>query len=121
MSLEQIKTIAAAAAVAANAVAVVTKEVAVRLLNCSSSGCLVETNARVDVGTVGVLRVSLDGIDVAENVRIVRCQLIEGAGSRYHVGAEFLWTATPRGPSLRLATRERPMSFLTPHFEGEPI
>jgi hypothetical protein len=36
-----------------------------------------------------------------EHVRVVRCQQIEGAGSVYHVGAEFLWIDMPGSRSLR--------------------
>jgi len=77
------------------------KEVAVRLVNGSPSGCLVETNARLEVGTIASLRVTLNGNEFVDDVRVVRCQQIEGAGSVFHVGAQFLWTATPNGNSLR--------------------
>ena len=77
------------------------KEVAIRLLNGSPSGCLVESNCRLEVGTIASLRVTLNGVELVDDVRVVRCQQIEGAGSIFHVGAQFLWTATPSGRSLR--------------------
>ena len=87
--------------IADHALGVLGKEVTVRLLNGSPSGCLVETNARLEVGTIASLRVTLNGSEFVDDVRVVRCQQIEGAGSVFHVGAQFLWTATPSGRSLR--------------------
>jgi hypothetical protein len=86
---------------------VLSRDFRIRLLNCSSSGCLVETASPIEVGTVGTLRLSVDGGKLTELVQIVRCQRIEGAGSLYHVGAEFLWTALPDTGSLRRAMRRR--------------
>ena len=77
------------------------KEVGIRLLNGSPSGCLVESSSRLEIGTIASLRVTLNGEEFVDDVRVVRCQQIEGAGSIYHVGAQFLWTATPGGRSLR--------------------
>ena len=42
---------------------VLTRDVRVRLVNISGSGCLVETSAQVEPGTIGVLRVHVDGED----------------------------------------------------------
>jgi len=88
-------------------VGVLTREFHVRILNYSPSGCLVETNARVDVGTIGSLRFVIDGSEFADDVQVVRCQPIEGAGALYHVGARFLWTVAPGKGTLRRAL-ERP-------------
>jgi hypothetical protein len=87
--------------VADQALGVLSKELTIRLLNGSPSGCLVETNTRLEVGTIASLRVTLNGNEFIDDVRVVRCQQIEGAGSVFHVGAQFLWTATPSGRSLR--------------------
>ena len=80
-----------------------TRDFQARMLNCSTSGCLLETNMRLEVGTVGTLRFMIDGREVADDVQIVRCQPIEGAGSLYQVGARFLWTMVPGKDTLRLA------------------
>jgi len=85
---------------------VLTREFRVRILNCSSSGCLVETNARLDVGTIGSLRLDIAGAEFVGEVLVVRCQNIEGAGSVYHVGAKFLWIGPPGHRTLRGAMRE---------------
>jgi hypothetical protein len=86
---------------------VLSKEFHFQLLNCSSSGCLVETRSPIEVGTIGTLRLTVEGSAFTEDVQIVRCQQIEGAGSVYHVGAKFLWTASPHSGSLRRAMGNR--------------
>ena len=86
---------------------VISKEFQLHLLNCSSSGCLLETTSRIEVGTIGILRLNLAGDDFSEEVQVVRCQQIAGAGSVYHVGATFLWTASPATGSLRRAMRRK--------------
>jgi hypothetical protein len=83
--------------------AVLTKQLRVHVLNCSSSGCLIETRSRLDVGTIASLRISWEGEEFVEELRVVRCRQIEGAGSVYHVAVEFLWTAPPGSRSLRRA------------------
>jgi len=84
-------------------VGILTREFHVRIVNYSPSGCLVETNARVDVGTIGSLRFVIDGSEFVDDVQVVRCQPIEGAGSLYQVGARFLWTVSPGKGTLRRA------------------
>lgn len=82
---------------------VLTHDRYVRLLNCSVSGCLLETNCRLQVGTIATIRVTIDGRDLSDDVQIVRCQPIAGAGDTYHVGAQFLWTQPLEAQSLRAA------------------
>ena len=84
---------------------VLTRERHVRLLNCSVSGCLLETNSRVPVGTIASIRVTIEGRELTDEVQIVRCQPIAGAGDTYHVGAQFLWTQPLVRQSLRSALR----------------
>jgi hypothetical protein len=84
---------------------VLTREREVRLLNCSISGCLLETASRIDVGAIASIRVTLDGRELVDDVQIVRCQPIAGAGDRYHVGAQFLWTQPLHERCLRGALR----------------
>jgi PilZ domain-containing protein len=85
---------------------VLTRELRVRILNCSASGCLLETNARLPVGTIGSLSLRIGAHELADDIRVVRCQPIAGAGDVFHVGAQFLWTALPGPDSLRLAVQE---------------
>jgi hypothetical protein len=75
-----------------------------RVLNCSASGCLIETDRRFDVGAVASIRVVIDGRELVDDVQIVRCQPIAGAGSVYHLGAQFLWTNPPGTHTLRTAS-----------------
>ena len=80
---------------------VLTREVRVRLVNISGSGCLVEMNARVEPGTTGVLKVEVDGEQYADDIRVARLQRVHGSSATWHVGAEFLWTTYPGSRSLR--------------------
>jgi hypothetical protein len=96
------------------------KELGVRLLNGSPSGCLVETNAKLEVGTIASLCISFNGNEFVDDVRVVRCQQIEGAGSVFHVGAEFLWTATPSVRSLRQIMSRALASSVSAHNSPRP-
>ena len=86
---------------AADLVGVLTREVRVRLVNISGSGCLVESTHRLEPGTSGVLRVRVGGDTFTDDVRINRVQAVHGAGAVWHIGAEFLWTTQPGIRSMR--------------------
>ena len=86
--------------------AVLARDFQARIVNCSSSGCMFETNARLEVGTIGTLCFTVDGRELADDVQIVRCQPIEGAGSLYQVGARFVLTASSEKGLLRRAFAE---------------
>ena len=88
---------------AADRIGVLARDFQARIVNYSPTGCLLETNCRLDVGTVGTLRVVINGTELVDDVQIVRCQPIEGAGSLFQIGARFLWTSTPKRQSIRLA------------------
>jgi PilZ domain len=88
------------------AVGVLTREIGVRVLNLSASGCLIETTRRVDVGTIATLRIALDTDEYHDDVQVVRCHEIEGAGPVFHVGVQYIWTAVPHARSLRTAVRD---------------
>ena len=77
-----------------------------RILNCSPTGCLLETSSPIEVGTVGHLRFFVDGREFGDDVEVVRCQGIEGAGPLFQIGVRFLWTIVPGKDSLRYALRE---------------
>ena len=85
-----------------------------RILNYSPSGCLLETTARLEIGTVGTIHFVIDGRELADEIQVVRCQAIEGAGSLYQVGARFLWTVAPGEGTLRQALGEPPAELLRP-------
>jgi hypothetical protein len=85
---------------------VITRSVSVRVPNCSASGCLLETHSSLEVGTIGTIELWMGEENLCDQVRIVRCQSIQGAGALFHLGAEFLWTSAPTRSSLRRAMDE---------------
>jgi hypothetical protein len=86
--------------------AALTKEVRVRVLNCSGSGCLLESNGSIAIGTVAVLRVGFGGNEFEDMVQVVRCQPLVGAGDICHVGTKFLSTTPPYAGTLRHMFRQ---------------
>jgi len=84
---------------------VLTRECHVRVLNCSVSGCLIETNSRLEVGAIASVRVVINGRELVDDVQIVRCQSIAGAGALYQAGLKFLWTHPLDSRALRGALR----------------
>ena len=86
---------------AEDVIGVLTRETRVRLVNISASGCLLETTLRLEPGTVGQLKVVIDGDTFGDAVRVARVQQVHGAGAEWHLGAEFLWTTHPGSRSLR--------------------
>lgn len=103
-----------------NALAVLGKELSVRVLNCSPSGCLIETRVRLEVGTVATLRMRLLGDEFVDDIQVVRCQPIEGAGSLFHIGGQFLWSGTPNPRSLRHVVR-RAIARVTGPVTARPL
>jgi hypothetical protein len=84
---------------------VLVREIGVRIINVSGTGCLIESQRRMEVGTVGTLRLQFGNGEFVDDIQVGRCQAIAGAGSVYHIGIKFLWT-TPRHPrSIRYAIR----------------
>jgi PilZ domain len=86
---------------AADLVAVLGREVEVRLVDISSAGCLLESNCRLEKGATGLLRLTFEGAEYMDDVRVMRCHESEGASGFYQLGAEFLWTTSPHERSLR--------------------
>ena len=102
-----------------NPIGVVTREVRTRILNLSTSGCLIETNARVEVGATGSLTVEVAGLTYVDDVQVTRCQAIEGAGSMYRVGTRFLWTVPPGEGTLRSVLGRLQSGTRTPRVPAE--
>lgn len=72
------------------------RDLVMRVVDISASGCLIESRRRVEVGTVGRLRLKFGNDECADDVEVVRCEPVEsGRSSLFHVGVRFLWT-TPR-------------------------
>jgi hypothetical protein len=91
---------------------VLTRECHVRLIDISGAGCLIESQRRLEVGTVGTLRLPFGLEEHAEDIQVVRCVAIRGAGSVYHLGIQFLQTTPRHARSIRHAVsslwRSRP-------------
>jgi hypothetical protein len=81
--------------------AVIVRELAVRLVNCSRGGCLLEVDKALDPGTVGTLSLVIDGHELADHILVMRCQPIAGAGPLHHVGARLLWVESPTAHTIR--------------------
>ena len=82
-------------------IAVLGRDVGVRLLEISRSGCLLESSHPVPADTIAALAVEIDGQAYMDEVRVSRSQLLAGVGERYLLGVEFLWLRLPREQSLR--------------------
>jgi PilZ domain len=83
--------------------ATLTWDLYARVIDVSASGCLVETRCRLEVGTIGQLRVRLGGVECEDDVEVMRCDAVDGPVASYQVGVRLLWT-TPRQPgSIRHA------------------
>jgi hypothetical protein len=84
----------------------------VRLIDVSRGGCLVEVARYLEIGTNGQLELRTDGVLHVDDVRVCRCQMLEGASRVYHAGVELLRTRRLSRRSLSLAMRriigERP-------------
>jgi pilus assembly protein Flp/PilA len=84
--------------------AALVQEIRVRVLNCSATGCLLESDKQVSVGTVAALHVSLGGGAFSDLVKVVRCEGFDRRGL-YHVAAEFVSVTPADAGSLRHVTR----------------
>jgi hypothetical protein len=86
---------------AGDLVAVLGREVPVRLVDISNAGCLLESPGRLEKGATGLLRVAFQNAEYTDDIRVMRCHEPEGSSGLYVLGAEFLWTTSPHERSLR--------------------
>lgn len=82
---------------------VLTRSLPARLLEVSRSGCLLESRHPVEGGVIAELRLTIGGQVLLDDVRVTRCVRVEGSGSSYLVGAEFVQTRRPGESSIRRA------------------
>jgi c-di-GMP-binding flagellar brake protein YcgR len=101
-------------------VAVLGRDIPVRLLNFSGSGCLVATSTSVHEGATASMRLDIGGIEYTDHVRVVRCTRVEGA-SEYHLGLEFLWIAAPDERSMRRLPASLQPAAATASGQGNTI
>ena len=83
------------------------RDIGVRLLDLSPAGGLFEASHSIDVGTVGSLRVIVRDRRIVAHILVARSQALEGAGSRWLVGCQFLWFGFPNEAPLRRALSAR--------------
>jgi len=81
--------------------AVLGRDVPVRVIDVSITGCRLESTRRFDTGTTGALTVTVGAVKYSDDIRVTRCHSLDGASGLYDVGVEFLWTTVPREQSLR--------------------
>ena len=93
------------------------REIPVRLVDLSLSGCLVASNQPLDEGTVGELRVMLDGKLYQDTVQIRRIARRRGTSLDHLAAGQFAWgnragTASVRGtvPSVVPRAEESTMT-----------
>ncbi len=81
--------------------AVLGRDVSVRVVDVSSSGCLLQSEVQLVAGTTGSLRVTYDGAEYVDDVRVIRCHHPANGNGWFGVGAQFLWTSRPDERSVR--------------------
>lgn len=93
-------------------VGVLERDFEVRVISVSGSGCLIESPRRIEVGLVGRLWLRFGFEEFDDHIHVVRCQAIEGAGGRFHVGLRFVWQPRYLG-SIRHAVSTHVASQIT--------
>lgn len=86
--------------------AVLTRELRMRMLNCSATGCLVEVNVPLAVSTVASLTVHFEGRQFRDDVLVAWCKAVPGGGARYHAGLRFVWTDAAPPDALRIMAHQ---------------
>ena len=100
LKLQLVERLPLALGHAGTTLAVLAQRIPVRVVNCSSAGCLLDANGRLEKSTIGSLRLAIEGQEFADDIQVVRCQTVQGSSS-YQIGAEFLWIVPPGPTSLR--------------------
>ena len=95
---------------------VLTRELRVRVIDISGSGCLIACRRRMEVGAVGRMRLRLGIEEYSDDIQVVRCEAIEGAARVYHVGVRFLWTTSRHPGSIRHAVARHAAALKTSSF-----
>ena len=82
-------------------IGVVLRDIPVRVLDVSASGCLVESREQLPEGAVGLLEVTGEQGRTVEPLRIRRSTEIAGGATRFRAGAQFLPLGAPSPTSVR--------------------
>jgi hypothetical protein len=83
--------------------AVLTRDMGIRVIDVSGSGCLLESRRRLVVGTIGRLRMTLGAEECEDDVEVVRCDAVQGTRALFHIGVRLLWTTPRREGTIRIA------------------
>jgi hypothetical protein len=78
---------------------VLARNLEMRVVNVSLSGCLLELSGPIEIGTLATLRVTVGGEIYTDDVHVIRCKEVDDAV--YHAGVKFLWTTPPHRRSIR--------------------
>lgn len=89
------------------------RRVPTRLLDVSLSGCLLETEREVQVGTPGLLHVELWGVACRYPLRVTRVFTAKDGG-RARVAAEFTWGEESSNREERVDERPGPRPVRPP-------
>lgn len=84
---------------------ILVRQVPVRVLEISLSGCVLETPVQVCVPCAGELVLQINGEPHLDDVRLSRCNRVAGSGSVFRTAAEFLWTRGAGQKSVRWAAQ----------------
>ena len=91
--------------------AVLMRELGIRVLNVSTSGCLIESHGWIEVGTIGTLKVKLGTEECTDDIEVVRCEAVRGAETVYHVGVRLLRRSPRHARSIRQAVARHEREF----------
>ena len=82
-------------------IGVILRDIPVRVLDASASGCLVESREPLPEGAVGLLEITGEEGRTVEPLRIRRSTEIAGGATRFRAGAQFLPLGAPGPRSVR--------------------
>lgn len=92
--------------------AVLMREVGIRVINVSTSGCLIESHGWIEVGTIGTLTVKLGTEECSDDIEVVRCEAAaRGAETVYLVGVRLLRRSPRHTRSIRQAVARHERMF----------
>ena len=83
---------------------VIVRRVAVRVVDLSATGCLLESSVRLSDGAVGTLHLTVDGRRYRETLRISRVASTAGRIGASQAGAQFLTLGASRRALRHLAS-----------------
>ena len=84
------------------------RSIPIHVRDLSLSGCAITADQRLELGTVGDLKVRLDGKTFRDRVQVVRAVAQHGSGARSRLGIEFAWGNRPGTASVRATVSSPP-------------